>query len=176
MTCILKKKRKCSSQPRELTCNGWCSSGMQAPVRPCKVNHVQNVIGYTTPGLPLGWLRWFKKKKKKNPPAMHLGLIPGLGRFPWRREWLSTPVFLSGEFHGQRSLVGYSSWGRKELDMIELLNTQALSVPLTAGAPRTSLDVLGVEGETQGPISTNFRPISDSTISTMPLLIRLGSW
>ena len=30
---------------------------------------------------------------------------------PLRREWLPTPVFLSGEFHGQRSLVGYSPWG-----------------------------------------------------------------
>ena len=28
-------------------------------------------------------------------------LIPGLGRFPWKREWQSTPVFLPGEFHGQ---------------------------------------------------------------------------
>ena len=33
---------------------------------------------------------------------------------PWRREWLPTPVFLPGEFHGQRSLVGYSPWGHKE--------------------------------------------------------------
>ena len=29
------------------------------------------------------------------------------------------PVFLLGEFHGQRSLVGYSPWGRKEMDMTE---------------------------------------------------------
>ena len=28
---------------------------------------------------------------------------------PWKKEWLPTPVVLSGEFHGQRSLVGYSS-------------------------------------------------------------------
>ena len=34
----------------------------------------------------------------------------------WRREWQSTPVFLPGEFHGQRSLVGYSPWGHKESD------------------------------------------------------------
>ena len=27
---------------------------------------------------------------------------------PWRRKWQLTPVFLSGEFHGQRALVGYS--------------------------------------------------------------------
>ena len=35
-------------------------------------------------------------------------LIPGSGRFPWRKEWQPTPVFLPGEFHGQRSLVDYS--------------------------------------------------------------------
>jgi len=40
---------------------------------------------------------------------------------PWKREWLPTPVFLSGEFHGQRSLVGYSPWYCKESDMTELL-------------------------------------------------------
>ena len=32
-----------------------------------------------------------------------------------------TPVFLPGEFHGQRSLAGYSPWGHKELDMTEQL-------------------------------------------------------
>ena len=30
-----------------------------------------------------------------------------------------TPVFLPGKSHGQRSLAGYSSWGRKESDMTE---------------------------------------------------------
>ena len=35
------------------------------------------------------------------------------------REWQSTPVFLPEEFHGQRSMEGYSSWGCKELDMTE---------------------------------------------------------
>ena len=33
--------------------------------------------------------------------------------------WQPTPVFLPGESHGQRSLVGYSPWGRKKLDTIE---------------------------------------------------------
>jgi len=32
----------------------------------------------------------------------------------WRREWQPTPVFLSGKFHGQWSLVGFSPWGCKE--------------------------------------------------------------
>ena len=38
-------------------------------------------------------------------------------KIPWRREWLPTPVFLPGKSHGQRSLVGYSPWGHKELDI-----------------------------------------------------------
>ena len=37
--------------------------------------------------------------------------IPRLGRSPWRREWLSTPVFFPGGPLRQRSLVGYSLWG-----------------------------------------------------------------
>ena len=37
----------------------------------------------------------------------------------WRREWQSTPGFLPGEFHGQRSLVGYSPWGHTESDMTD---------------------------------------------------------
>ena len=39
----------------------------------------------------------------------------------WRRKWQSTPVFLLGKFHGQRSLVGCSPWGCKELDRTEQL-------------------------------------------------------
>ena len=41
---------------------------------------------------------------------------PWVGKILWRRKWQPTPVFLPGEFHGQRSLVGYSPWGRKESD------------------------------------------------------------
>ena len=36
-----------------------------------------------------------------------------LGKIPCRRAWQSTPVFLPGESHGQRSLVGYRWWGRR---------------------------------------------------------------
>ena len=41
---------------------------------------------------------------------------------PWRRKWQTTPVFLPGECHGRRSLVGYSPRGRKESDMTERLH------------------------------------------------------
>ena len=42
-----------------------------------------------------------------------------VGKFPWRREWHPTPVFLPEEFHEQRSLVGYSPWGLRESDTTE---------------------------------------------------------
>ena len=37
----------------------------------------------------------------------------------WRRKWQPSPVFLPGESHGQRSLVGCSPWGRTESDTTE---------------------------------------------------------
>ena len=40
-------------------------------------------------------------------------------KIPWRRVWQPTPVFLPGESHRQRSLVGYGPWGHKELDTTE---------------------------------------------------------
>ena len=40
-------------------------------------------------------------------------------KIPWRREWQPSPVFLPRESHGQRSLSGYSLWGRKESDTTE---------------------------------------------------------
>ena len=39
-----------------------------------------------------------------------------------RRQWQHTPVFLPGESYGWRSLLGYSPWGREELDMTERLH------------------------------------------------------
>ena len=43
------------------------------------------------------------------------GLIPGVRKIPWRKEWQSTLVFLPEESHGQRSLVGYSPQGCKRV-------------------------------------------------------------
>ena len=49
------------------------------------------------------------------------GFNPWVRKIPWRRKWQPTPVFLPGEFYEQRSLVGYSPWGHKELDTTEWL-------------------------------------------------------
>ena len=48
-----------------------------------------------------------------------VGLIPGSGRFPWRRAWQPTPVFLPGESRAQGNLVGYCPWGLKDLNTTE---------------------------------------------------------
>ena len=66
----------------------------------------------------------------KKLPAMQETHVWSLGQedSPWRREWQPTPVFLPGESHGQRSLVGYSPWGCKDSD-----TTEGLTLSLSAG-------------------------------------------
>ena len=59
----------------------------------------------------------------KNPSASagdarDMGLI-WVRKIPWSRKWQPTPVFLPEKSLGQRSLLGYSPWGYKELDMTE---------------------------------------------------------
>ena len=53
--------------------------------------------------------------------AGDLGLDSWVRKTPWWREWLPTSLFLPGEFHGKRSLAGYSPWGCKEWDTTEWL-------------------------------------------------------
>ena len=87
------------------------------------------------------------------------GSIPGLERFPWRREWQPTPVFLPGESYGRRSLVGYGPWSRRESDMtkwriawlsgsftweIQLWNHASKKLSLVAGLVNVCLDYLVV--------------------------------
>ena len=53
----------------------------------------------------------------KNPPdneGDQDGFDPWSGKIPWRRKWQSTPIFLPGEFRGERSLAGYCLWAGKE--------------------------------------------------------------
>ena len=47
---------------------------------------------------------------------------PWVGKIPWSGERLPTPVFWPAEFHGQRSLAGYSPWGCRQSDMTEQLS------------------------------------------------------
>ena len=60
-----------------------------------------------------------------------LGFDPWVRKFPWRSKWQPTPVILPGKSRGQRSLVGYSPWGRKESDTTERLHFLSLKLLLT---------------------------------------------
>ena len=56
----------------------------------------------------------------KNLPAIwEMWFDPWVGKIPWRRAWQPTPIFLPGESHGQKSLVGHSPWGHKGSDRTE---------------------------------------------------------
>ena len=61
---------------------------------------------------------WWLRQQCRRP-----GVDPWVEEIPWRKEWLPTPLFLFGESHGQRSLVGYSPRGQKESDTTEWLST-----------------------------------------------------
>jgi len=68
-------------------------------------------------GLPW-WLRLWSVCLQCGRP----GFNPWVGKILWRRQWQPTPVLLPGKFRGWRSLVGYSPWGHKELEITEQLH------------------------------------------------------
>ena len=54
------------------------------------------------------------------------GFDPWVGKVPWRRKWQPSSVFLPGKYYGQKSLVGYSPWGHKELNMMSMHTQEPL--------------------------------------------------
>ena len=73
---------------------------------------------------------------KNLPPMQETWFDPWVRKIPLRRDWQAAPVFLPGEFHGQRSLVGYSSLGLKELDMTERLTHRQHTVQENRSDPK----------------------------------------
>ena len=68
---------------------------------------------------------------------------PWFGKIPWSREWQPTPLFLPGEFQGQRSLVDYSPWGHKGSDMTKHSpESESGSVVSDSANPRTIRGIL----------------------------------
>ena len=60
-------------------------------------------------------------QRLKNLPAMHEMRVQSQDWEDLLEKEMATPVILAGEFHGQKSLEGYSPWGHRELDMTEKL-------------------------------------------------------
>ena len=72
--------------------------------------------------LQYSWPPLWLAGKESARNAGDLGSIPGLGRFPWRRETLPTSIFWLGEFHGL-----YSPWGRKSQTRLNDLHFTSLT-------------------------------------------------
>ena len=66
-------------------------------------------------------LPWWVRQGRISLSFRRPGFDLWVGKILWRREWQPTPIFLPREFHGQRSLLGYSPWGCKESDGTEQL-------------------------------------------------------
>ena len=76
-------------------------------------------LALLSPEERLGLPRWLRGKGSACPAG---DACPSLDQeIPWRREPQSTPAFLPGKWHGQRSLAGYSPWGPNESDTTERL-------------------------------------------------------
>ena len=69
-----------------------------------------------------------------------MGVHPWVTKIPWRRKWQLISVFLPRESHKQRSLVGYSPWGHKELDMT-LHTCKPRYPPKLSGRALVSMDL-----------------------------------
>ena len=67
--------------------------------------------------------RWCKELVSQGRRCKRHRFDPWVRMIPWRRSWQLTLVFLPGESHGQRSLVGYSPQSHKELDTAEVENS-----------------------------------------------------
>ena len=79
----------------------------------CGQNQQFSFIVYDMYRIEHGLPRWLSGKDSAGQCRRHKrpGFDPWVGQIPWRRAWQPTPVLLPGEFHGQRSLVGYSPLG-----------------------------------------------------------------
>ena len=77
-------------------------------------------------------MKWSSGLMVKNTPqcrrCWRCEFDPWVGKITWRRGWQPAPVFLPGEFHGQRSLMSYSPLGCKELDTTEATEPTGMSI------------------------------------------------
>ena len=81
-----------------------------------------------------------KAQSVKNLKCKRPGFDPWVKNIPWRREWQPTPVFLPGEFHGQRSLAGYSTCGHKDWATNKQLFGVGNGNPLQYSSLKNSMD------------------------------------
>ena len=115
------------------------------------------------------WM-WYMCSLCKNSPICTFRICSS---FWWRRKWLPTLVFLAAELHWQRSLAGYSLWGRKESNATEndlaslscVMSRTLKSLEFTLVA---SLPWFGDTGRRHGTLGSETRePMPHSVVSRM---------
>ena len=99
--------------------------------------------------------------KESASKAVRQGFDPWVWKIPWRRAWLPTPVFLPGEYHGRRSLSGYSPRGLKESDQA---TEHACNAKMNPTAKTQTLLILCIHPE--GLVSTPLWMLQMSAISS----------
>ena len=100
----------------------------------------RNIIRAEIQGLPR-WLSGEESACQCGRCQRHI-FNPCVKKSPWRRKWQPTPGFFPGKFHGQRSLTGYSPWGRKESDTSKQLSDFTFTVLLTTDFVQISQNVM----------------------------------
>ena len=88
--------------------------------------HTPSLLSFKLPQ----WLRQYRICLQ----CRRLGLNSWVRKIPWRREWLTTLVFLPGAFRGQRSLASYSSWGHR-MDTTKQLTLASCPSACRVGTP-----------------------------------------
>ena len=108
----------CGSDSKESACN---AGDWRRKWQPTPVFLPRESCGQRSLGAAVHRVAQSRTQLKRLSMQAGMGFDHWVRKIPWRREWQPTPVFLPGELHGQRRLVGYSPWGSKELDTTERL-------------------------------------------------------
>ena len=98
-------------------------SSLTVALSPCLFPVGRSSSVHRSPEDALDWASRLCSDKESACQCRRRGFDPWLGKILWSRKWEPTPVFLPGESHGQKSLVGYSPRGSKELDTAEHTHT-----------------------------------------------------
>ena len=86
---------------------------------------------------------------------------PWIRKSLWRRKWQPTPVILPGEFHGQRSLAGYSPWGCKSQAWLSNYHSSLTTSLLSRRVPISFLPACWVSASIPYPCHLGLKMISN---------------
>ena len=111
------------------------------------------------------------------------GFSPWVGKIPWRRKWQPRPGFLPGNSHGERSLLGYSPWGRKRVNLAtkqqhspSFMEKQGTNFPQFLSLPSLTCPREHLWTHRQGIMVSHFTQFTSQSQCCSSLLIQLRIW